>query len=45
LSQLGALGEALLDFATPADLVAWLAAPPPAQDNDLLPTRDDLTEA
>jgi hypothetical protein len=34
LSQLTALGEALLDFTTPADLEAWLAAPPTPVDDD-----------
>ena len=37
LSQLTALGEALLDFTTEADLDAWLAAPPPPQGEHALP--------
>ncbi len=37
LSQLSALGEALLDFMTPADLDSWLATPPLPQDDDSSP--------
>lgn len=32
-TQLIALGEALLDFTTLADLKTWLAAPPPTEEN------------
>ena len=36
-SQLTALGEALLDFASPNELSAWLRTPPAPQDEDATP--------
>jgi predicted transposase YdaD len=36
-SQLTALGEALLDFASPDELSAWLRTPPAPQDEDATP--------
>ena len=35
--QLTALGEALLDFASPDELSAWLRTPPAPQDEDATP--------